>query len=518
MANLAAMVEAERRGILPENKKALLDEARRRGLVEGPEAQAAQPSFWETVKAKLSPTIEGLPNAALTMLPAAGAGAGAMLSGATGPFAPLVAAGGATVGGAAGKSLENFLRQVTGVGKPGDPILSPLETGGQMGAMEAGAGYLMNPAAAKEGAGKLIDFAKKFELPFSPSALKPGALNTGIESFVNLFPSGKAITTKYQAQLYNKFLETRGQVLAEMTGTQEYMAGKTLQEGIRDTRVGMREATVEAYSGIVPAAGGKDVIIATPKTREFLDGILESPRVQKNPELVKYLESNFGKTTTGMTAKQLDSFQRNIWTRTGKDRELGRDIWTALEADVKAFDESAGKKLYDSIKEARTLGRAQYDYRDVSGLFQKASTIRNGEELFQPDKFYSLVMNERNQATIKRAYGSDALQNMIDYAEFARKAAMESSKRKMSEMGKIFQGSGMLAGGGGIGTALYHGDVGTAALIALPYGTSAVMAHMIMKPRSTFKKWLTKGFSVSEGTRESLKVGGRVAIAAGNEE
>ena len=39
---IALLLEAERRGILPENKKALLAEARRRGLVSGGQAPAPQ--------------------------------------------------------------------------------------------------------------------------------------------------------------------------------------------------------------------------------------------------------------------------------------------------------------------------------------------------------------------------------------------------------------------------------------------------------------------------------------------
>lgn len=480
--------------------------------------QTAEPSFLDKAKKVLS----SLPNAALETLPVVGATAGGILSAppsaALGPFAPAGVVGGATLGGATGKATENFLRQATGIGKPDDVITSPLQSGAEMGAFEMGVGPVIRaiekiaaPAAKAmtEGGKKLYDFASKYELPFSASSINPSKIASAVETFVNLFPSGKYVTSKYQAQLYKKFLDTRSEVLGELTGTAKSMTGKTLQEGIKDTREILRDSSIEAYANIVPAAGGKDTIILTPRLREFLDNVLESPRVQKNPILAKYLDANYTRTTTGMNAKELDSFQRNIWGKTGKDRELGRELWTALEGDVKEFDQKAGKTLYDSIQNARSTGRAQYDYGDISGIFQRSSVIRNGEEFFQPDKFYSIVMNPKNQATIKRAYGEDALQNMVDYAEFSRKAAMESSKRNLSGMQKVWQEAMTM---GGIGGSTFVNPA-----IAVPYGMSYVMGNMIMKPQGVFKKWLTEGFSVSEGAKEALKVGGRAAISKRNE-
>lgn len=460
-------------------------------------------------------------SAALKQLPLAGA----MLLPLLGPggIAADVALGGA--GGMGGQLLEDIIRRNAGMGGPqttGERLTSPLETGAEMGAWGA-AGPLIGKVAQKvaapaaeamtEGGRKLLDFARRFDMPFSASTINPGKTATALETFVNLWPSGKYVTTKYQAELYRKFLDTRNLILGELTGTTGTMEGKTLQEGIKDTAAALKEASGEAYAAIVPAAGGKDVILKTPATRELIDGILESPRVVKNDALYKWLDSVYERTGTGLTAKQLDSFQRNIWGKVGKDRELGRELWLALEKDVRAFDEAAGKQLGDAIAGAKTAARAQFDYRDVAGIFRSASTVKNGEEFFQPDKFFSLLMNEKNQATIKRAYGADALQNMIDYAEFARKVAMENAKRTISGMGKVWQESLTTLGVGGTAGAAAMGHPAAAVGLAVPYGMSYVMAKMVMRPRGFFKKWLTEGFSIPKGATTALTVGGRAAIS-----
>lgn len=67
MSKLDAMIEAERRGILPPDQAALLGEARRRGLVDGGAAQAAEPPpkplyqrAWDAVRGNASEQLPDL--------------------------------------------------------------------------------------------------------------------------------------------------------------------------------------------------------------------------------------------------------------------------------------------------------------------------------------------------------------------------------------------------------------------------------------------------------------------------
>jgi len=481
---------------------------------------------WEDTKAAAKEYGPKIADPLMKALPVGGA----MLGGTLGtPAGPLGTVGGAALGGAAGASLEDVLRRITGIGtQPTTPGLNPLKMGAEMGTWEMGAPVLLNvlskigspvakALAESPAANKFNEFVTKNELPMSASTIQPSKMASTLESFVNLFPSGKYVTTKYQADLYKKFLDTRGQVLGELTGTGETMAGRSLQEGIKESKVALKEARDTAYGEIIPAAGGKGQVIELPQTRELIDNILESPRVLKNDRLHAALDKFNTESVHGLTADKLDKLQRQIWTLTKKDLPLGSDIWKALEADIKAFDETSGKALMEAINGAKGTAKDQMRYDFMSGIFNKSSTISRGEEIFQPDRFYSIVMNQNNQKYIKQQFGNDVLQNLQDYAEFARKVAMESSKRNLSDMSKLWQQTGMALGVGGTAasTALGGGIPGAAA-IAVPYGTSYVMAHMIMKPRGVFKRWLTTGFGIPEGAKEALKIGGQAAIVEGN--
>src|SRR3990172_2119956 len=111
MAKLELLLEAERRGILPPDKKILLDEARRRGLIQGSKEESVSPP----------PTIEGAspwevgemptPREALQAnagLVETGGTIGGMLGGARlgaavgAPFGPPAMAAGALLGGGIG--------------------------------------------------------------------------------------------------------------------------------------------------------------------------------------------------------------------------------------------------------------------------------------------------------------------------------------------------------------------------------------------------------------------------------
>jgi hypothetical protein len=117
----------------------------------------------------------------MKMLPVIGATGGAVL----GSPNPLTAVMGAGTGGAAGKSLEDVLRRLTGIGEqPQVPGAGPLKTGAEMATWEAGSGPLIslltkiggpfakmfenNPAAQN-----ISKFATENNLPMSPSTILP---------------------------------------------------------------------------------------------------------------------------------------------------------------------------------------------------------------------------------------------------------------------------------------------------------------------------------------------------------
>lgn len=156
MADISLLLEAEKRGILPDDKKALLDEARKRGLVPGPQTQLTQalkeqPSYLQ----KAAPYIMGV---ARPVMEIGGAVGGAALVG--GASAPTVAGviPGAAVGGAlgyaAGKSGADLLARSIG---QMPPIKSMGEAAKEtVGNLESGVGMEVGGAVI----GKAVKLAK----------------------------------------------------------------------------------------------------------------------------------------------------------------------------------------------------------------------------------------------------------------------------------------------------------------------------------------------------------------------
>lgn len=460
---------------------------------------------------------------ALKLLPAAGGVLASML---TKNPSYLVRGLQVGAGGASGGLLESITRRNLGMGGPQtgmERFTSPLKEGVEQGVFEGVSGPLLD-VLAKVGspvakafnesriARGLYDFAQKHDLGLSPSTIVPSKLSSFVEGVTNFFLPGKLVTSKYQEPLYKKFMETRGKILGEITGTTETMAGKTLQEGIKETRTTLKAARDEAYAQIIPEGGGKRHVIGLTNTRELVDNILETPRVLKDDRLYRFLDDFNSKSPHGMTMDQFDKFQRTIWTMSNKNPEIGHELWRALEKDIKLFDETEGRALMSAITGAKDAAKNQMRYwndrpgqEGIAQLFQKSSVVKNGEEVFLPDKFYSLVNSAKNQAYIKRQFGEDALQNMMDYAEYARRIAQENAKKGMSKAEEIahYVGTGIGAGG----------SVMASPWVALPWGASFIMGHMIMKPRGVFKKWLTEGLEPMEGAGAIAQAAGRAAIA-----
>ncbi len=468
----------------------------------------------------------------LKALPVVGAGAGATLGIPAMPVGgPVIGAG---VGGASGKSLENVIRRFTGIGeRPTSPVMSPIKTGAEMATWEAGAPALLKvlskmggPAAeefAKNTEGQALQkFSEKYDLPMSPSTIQPPGKVAMTEQINNLFPLGQWKSSQYKDELFQKMLDLRGKMLGELTGTEKVMqASPSFSEAVRGTKTGLRQAEKDAYAEIVPEIGGKNARIPMDNTRQLVDDLLESARIQRNPEMAKLLEKFNQESVSGLPSKSFYDLQAKVNTvaAKNKDYDLASDIWTAMNKDIKIFDETQGKNLSEIVKKGKETHQEYSRYDKIAGIFQKSSSIKDGAETFYPDKFYSLVMNDANQKYFAKEFGKDSLENLKLYAEHMRKIGMELKKRQLSDTQKMWQQTGVGAKIAG-STSLYFaagGGVPGAAAVIVPNGMSYVIAKSIMSPKGVFKKWLTEGFKGSKTAAEALKVGGRAAIAENNE-
>lgn len=551
-----------------------------RGMVD--KYSPPEKSLWDSTKDFATSTKEGgLSDSLLRSLPAVGATAGAVIGSPallTGPWGAAVPVGGAALGGAAGSSVEDFLRRVTGVGKqPETPGLNPLKAGAEMGAFEMGAGGLLGilskigaPNAAKLAANpdnsRFADFALKNELPMSPSTIQPSFMSRLTESMTNMFPTGKAISSYYQNKTYKWLLNSRQQIIEDLTGIAHGEPGKRLIEATSDVKAGLKSGTNEGYAAITPEIGGAEATIPMENTAKYLRNLYENGLVSNNrmKSLIADFESKLivpGETAAkgagGYTQRQLDYiannkesflkrnqhmedpegwFMKNLvdnmnpgaanvdqsllkpmamkakdfenWqstinskAKTKDEFSTGENIWEMVNKDIKSFDAAQGTELADIVKNAKMDARSGFRYQRLTGMFDKATAIgQDGAEMFSPGKFYTIIMNDKNQKYLAREFGEDTFANLKTYAEFAMKAAEETAKMKMSGIGQVWQ-AGMV-GGAGLAAA-------TTPALLVPYGASAITAYMVMKPRGVFKQWLTTGFKGSEGASQALKVGGR---------
>lgn len=535
---LDVLLEAERRGILPENKKVLLEEARKRGLVParggtqvvqmGPGGSMNSMSL-EDINAWMREN--NTKEKAVSMLPAIGATAATLAAPATGGASGLLAASLlAMAGGTGGRLAENLIRENTGM--PGGPqtdtesFTDPLVEGAKMGALELAGGpaaAMLRPGAkalaANPSAQKLLQFSKDQNIPFSPSTIAPTKTARFVESMTNLFPTGKAVTSLYQDRLSKWLMDSRSQVISDLTGISTGGTGKRLIAETGAVKEGLAKGSKEAYGEIVPTIGGEGALIPMDQTHAFLRSLYDSGTVGKNKKL-KSLIADFESKLTNpdpnlkpnmMKAEDFAQWQAKISgkARSGDNFGLGDKIWAAVGEDMKAFDAAQSKNLSDIVSQAKLDWKTKAAYEHLTNYFNLATGVGpGGQEVFQTGRFYSLIMQDKNKRTLIKDIGEEAYENLKDFAEMALKVSEETGKRSMSDVSKIFQ-AGMVGGGG------YAAFTNPSLLV--PYGMAPIVAWQTMKPRGVFKKWLTEGFNPKK-TIETLKVGGRAAIAAGNDE
>lgn len=223
----------------------------------------------------------------ISMLPAVGATAGTLLGPAGLIASPMMAA----AGGAGGRLLQNLINPTSpdAPKTPLDRFTDPLTEGAKMGAWEVGGGLvgrmLARPAAAarfaKDPAAQALQkFSETNNLPFSPSTIFPSKTASAAESVINLFPTGKAVTTHYQNKLSDWLLKSRGQVISDLTGIGTVGTGKRLIEATGDVKTGLAKGVKDAYADIIPTINNS----GTGDLRAYGDKIFSMSKLQQQRE------------------------------------------------------------------------------------------------------------------------------------------------------------------------------------------------------------------------------------------
>ena len=463
-------------------------------------------------------------NRLVDTLPAVGATAATVLGGpvgAAGLLGLLSSMGLAAGGGAAGKLVGNIIDRARGrEGAPGTPMerfTEPLIEGGKMAALEPmGALFskLIAPNAAAFKASPesqaLLKYTQQHGLPMSPSTILPSKTSSLIEGVTNISPLGKMATTQYQNKLNQWLLDSRAQLIGELTGG-PLSGNKKLISSISEARVAKAAATREAYGDIPTVAGGDDVLIPMGKTREYLDRLSQSG-LQDNSPGFKRLVAEFDKRTSvsgggDMTAREFQDWQSKINTslNRGGDYRLADKVRGVVDEDLKAFQSSTGKDLITTLAEARLSAADKARFKRISKWFEDTTgTTPGGGDMFQSGKFYRLIHKEENRNYFIREFGEQAYKNLQDYADFALKVTQETAKRVPSIPESILMGGASAASG--------YASMSNPYLL-VPHLTTPLVSLAVMKPRGWFKTWLTKGYAPGPWVTTPLKLGGRLAIS-----
>lgn len=287
MPSIELLLEAERRGILPEDKKSLLDEARKRGLIQEQSGEIGI-GLAESVNPKdlsisqdypgrnfamqklVRPTLEGLGLVG-------GGLAGIPLAPATGGLSTV---GGAGLGYAGMKSLSDFLEVIAGTRKPLSlsqnlqQIPLDVATGAsmEMGGQIFGKGIekLSAPLASSvtPAMKERISVAQQENVPSTAAEVTQSRPLSQAENFLANVPGSAGIMQRQHQIPQSKAMEEiRKRIVRKNIGEQikpieevgQAVQGKVKREiaASEDRIVSMLQQTKEAYLGLRGTTAGK---------------------------------------------------------------------------------------------------------------------------------------------------------------------------------------------------------------------------------------------------------------------
>ena len=652
------LLEAERRGILPDDRKELLAEARRRGLVAakitgekklgamdviGGAVKNFPGDVWNVAKSVVkavthpSETLEGLSDvgagAMAKMLPESAfkttAEAQAMRQQTEGAAEQFGGHYKERYGG-----LENIKRSIAE--HPAETLLdvsmiaAPLAR--RIPSLKIG-GKTLTPEM--KGAAEL---AKKEGIPLSASSLAPTKTAKAFEWVGESLPPGKWWAIRKRKQLQDGLTRMMDEAIGGLpAGADKYDAGVAIGQGIKTGKATIKGAEKAAYSKWEKTLGGSEIKVnntineinkiiegTTGEQRAWLEvyykqaktippgdkkvlnvfaqdattgqwhymnqlkvtprggvtvpkslgnyfddlryakGVTEGNLLSKAEDALKGVDvsstSRFSKLKVEpaksdyqnfWTADAVDTFQKQIWSKTwGKEvdggkllaalkKDLGPEMSAVLE-DAKAASklarafakndtvrqvmrkyatdpEAAVRAMFrtgnmDDINVIKgVLDKETWDIarsRFIENLFDASTEITGTQRAFNPQKFVKLFDKYKRQINQVMPEKFDHLEK---FANLSKASVTDLNKMTMNQFTSDWQkvaGLGIIAGGA-------TGN----AVVVVPAGFSFLASKSIMNPSGWMKKWLTEGMTISpsraikRGAKTNvLQVGGREAM------
>ncbi len=346
------MLEAERRGILPEDKQVLLNEARRRGLVgnDKPPSPANIPTDDVPKWGRENPNLYGAYGAGRELLRTGIETAGTTVGAAGGALipAPGTSLVGAGVGYAGSKRLANAI-----LGEPVDTSLS-------------GMGKDIGVGALLQGAGSLIG-----KIPGVKKILSPEMANVGSPA------KGMGLANKAAYSVAEKALKVPPSgVIGGVKINREKAINTLLENEIPITKGG-----VNRVKGIIDDLSDQmdSAIASNPDAPIQIDSVLQP---------VNELKDWASKTVNGtVQAKKIDAVINNFKKQYGdvitveQAQEIKRNTYAFLKksyGELKPVAEEAQKQIVRGLKD-----RIAQEIPEIAGVNLKASDMINLERVLE---------------------------------------------------------------------------------------------------------------------------------------
>ena len=565
MANLDLLLEAERRGILPEDKKPLLDEARRRGLVPGGSfmdkadkfvsetpglKQAAQFADFlgfgkmaEGVKA-IPGAIAGIPGSIeqaiddpRTLIPTkqdvvnslpmiGGLAAAPFLGPGAGAVPTMIATG---LGTGAGEALKSSIE-----GKNLPETLGAVKDATVLGAVAGGtpqkAAGIEAPSAIKN----TVQLAEKNKLPLSASAINPTKTARAFEWVGESLQPGKAWANMKRQQLQTGLTRMMDEAVGSLPArTEKFDAGVDLSKGLKEAKSGLKASEKAAYGKWEGALGDTGHMMEN--TVKLLDDMKEGVTGDTRAWLEAY-----SKKGPGWAASDVDAFQKQIWSKTWGKNVDGGKILEALKKDLgpemtAVLDEAKeSSKLFRAFSSNETVRQVARNYaKDPENVIKEAFQAGNMEDINVIKKALDsetwdiarsrFVENLFDASTdIKGTQRTfNPLKFSKQFAKYQRQIKQvmpekydnleqfaKLSKTAVQDLSKIKLDDTFMSWQtaatsalGGAGAAL--GNAG----MVVPAGFSFAITKSIMNPSGWLKKWLTEGYKMPDFAKKATTVG-----------
>lgn len=457
------------------------------------------------------------------------------------------------------RTPRSFMEQMAGVGKAGRAAMTGEMTGGVLGKLPSAFARTMTPESKA-----VMEFAKKENLPLSPSALSPTKAAKAVETTTESIFTGKAWATHKRKQLQDGLQRVYDELTDALPKIEPRIAGKEVGVALKDVKAQMKGKTSQGYSDFVDnlvrttkelgSEGPSRVrstktltddvpIFRMPRTDDLLENFRGTSTGDR--KMREFLEV-WGRQAEGWTPEKINDYQSQINKQTWNKlefREWGKQLQKALMEDL-------GPQVGAVLQSARDMAKLETAFNQTPAIkeifkqsFSKPQFLIN--DLFKPGNEEAIdllkthldkgligdtwdiartryLQNIFDKAIVKTPKGDAFSPQMFSKAFKANEGLIKTYLPEAYNKVKVFadtshaalsdiakQDMGWFEKGWQSVTGM--GAAGAVAagkpLMIVPYGLSGLMAQSMMNPKGWVKRILTEGLEAPEAVKAGIKAG-----------